>query len=335
MKGILIKDWTKFDFSNAEHRTVLGRNLSKFLVEPHANPEIRAALAKIQEFGSPQDFPTSVLQVMDKYHLTTAFDEGWKQIFNVRDFSGSKRGGFDISDVQSGLTFDKIPVGGKLEVKKMWGEKAHVYFDYYGAALGWHKSLFDNEEYWTIEDNAIEFRNKAYLKQDQVFYALIEAVAATGAVTWQAPLPAALGNTDATYNANRDMQTMNAAAQQILLAVADKGYGITPQNANFIVLTPLQLQGRVKHALAVQLQAYAGSVSLSNFSFQPLITTMLQDTAHAWVILPKNKLVAGLRMDLAMFENFDMLSYTAAAAGWMAYGGAIGDTDQIARIAFA
>jgi hypothetical protein len=40
-------------------------------------------------------------------------------------------------------------------------------------------------------------------------------------------------------------------------------------------------------------------------------------------------------MDLTMFANFDMLSYTDAAAGWMRYGGAVGDTDQVARIAFA
>jgi hypothetical protein len=332
MKGILIKDWTKFDYSNQEHRAALGRNLSKFLSEPNTNPEIRAALAKIQEFGSPQDFPTSVLQVMDKYHLTTQFDEGWKQIFNVRDFSGSKRGGFDISDVQSGLTFQKIPIGGKLEVMKMWGEKAHVYFDYYGAALGWHKSLFDNEEYWTIEDNAIEFRNKAYAKQAAVFYALIEAVAATGAVAWQAhPDTVAAGTVG--YVAGRDLATANAGALQILTNVAGKGYGVTAENADFIILVPEQLRGRAMEALRYANLGIA--VTQPHYRFRVISTTMLADTAHPWLILPKNKLVAGLRMDLAMFESFDMLSYTAAAAGWMSYGGAVGDTDQIVRLGIA
>ena len=143
--------------------------------------------------------------MLDKYHLTTQYDMGWQQIFNVRDFSGTNRNGFDISDVQSGLTFDKIPIGVKLEVHKMWGEKAHVYFDFYGGALGWHRSLFDDEEYWTIEDNAIEFRNKAYAKQAAVFYALIEAVGATGAVAWQAHPDGSLPD-QAGYIAGRDMQ---------------------------------------------------------------------------------------------------------------------------------
>jgi hypothetical protein len=335
MRGQLIADWTKFDFSNPEHRVTLSKNLGKFLTQPDRNPEIKRALAKIQEFGSPQDFPESVLQVLDKYHLTTEYDNGYEQIFNVRDFSGSNRNGFDILDVESGLTFDKIPIGGKLLVHKMWGDKAHVYFDFYGGALGWHRQLFDDQEYWTIEDNAIEFRNKAYAKRAEVFYALVEAVGATGAVAWQNPVPAALANTDATYTANRDIQTFNAAAQQIILAVAGKGYGVTSQNAQFIVLCPEQLRGRVRLALNLQQQAFGGSGGLANYRYVPITTTMLSSASYAWVILPKHKLVAGYRMDLTTFANFDMLSYTDAAAGWMRYGGAIGDTDQVARIAFA
>ena len=335
MKGLLIKDWTKFDYSNQAHRATLAANLGRFLAEPDRNPEIKRVLAKLQEFGEPADFPTSVLQVLDKYHLTTEYDNGYEQIFNVRDFSGTNRNGFDILDVESGLTFDKIPIGGKLLVHKMWGAKSHVYFDFYGGALGWHRQLFDDMEYWTIEDNAIEFRNKAYAKRAQVFYALIEAIGATGAVAWQNPDPAALANTDPTYTANRDMMTGNAAAQQILLAVAGKGYGVTAQNANFIVLVPEQLRGRALRALNLQQQAFAGSGNLANYRYQIISTTMLTDTAHAWMILPKHKLVAGYRMDLTTFASFDMLSYTDAAAGWMRYGGAVGDTDQIVRMGMA
>jgi len=54
-------------------------------------------------------------------------------------------------------------------------------------------------------------------------------------------------------------------------------------------------------------------------------------TDHYWVILPKKKMKAGYRMDLTTFTAFDMLSYTESAAGWMAFGGGIGDTDQLQR----
>ena len=195
-------------------------------------------------------------------------------------------------------------------------------------------SLFDDLEYWTIEDNAIEFRNKAYAKQAAVFYALIEAVGATGAVAWQAH-PDGVVAGQAGYNAGRDMATGNAAALQILTAVAGKGYGVTAQNANFIVLVPEQLRGRAMQALAWQQQAFVGSPTRANYRFNVISTTMLADTAHAWLILPKFKFVAGIRMDLTTFSSFDMLSYTDAAAGWMRYGGAIGDTDQIVRMGMA
>jgi len=333
MKGLLVKDWTKFDFSNPDHRVTLSKNLGKFLSEPDRNPEIKRALAKIQEFGSPQDFPDSVLQVLDKYHLTTEYDNGYEQIFNVRDFSGTNRNGFDILDVESGLTFDKIPIGGKLLVHKMWGEKAHVYFDFYGGALGWHRQLFDDQEYWTIEDNAIEFRNKAYAKRAEVFYALVEAVGATGAVAWAAH-PDGVAAGTAGYLAGRDLATFNAGALQIILAVAGKGYGVTAENASFIVLVPEQLRQRAVNAVSYMNNPYLNN-QRSSYRFQVISTTMLASSSYAWLVLPKHKLVAGYRMDLTTFANFDMLSYTDAAAGWMRYGGAVGDTDQIARLGMA
>jgi hypothetical protein len=334
-KNILIKDWSTFNNSSKEDRALLIESLGRFLVEPRSNPEVIATLAKIQEFATPQDFPTSVLQVLDKYHLTTDYDIGWQSIFRQINLMGQRRNGFDISEVQSGLTFDKIPIGEKLLVHKMWGEKAHVFFDIYGGALGWHKTLFDDEEYWTIEDNAIEFRNKAYAKQAQVFYALIEAVPAANDIAWQAPDPAALAVTDATYTANRDIMTGNAAALRIIKAVANKGYGITAQNAEFIVLVPEDLRGRAQRALNLQQQAFSGSGNLALYRFRIISTTMLTDLNHAYVILPKIKLQWAERMDLTTFASFDMLSYTEAAAGWMRYGGAIGDTDQIVRCGMA
>jgi hypothetical protein len=333
--SILIKDWQKFNFKDPSHLNQLAKNLGKFLSGP-STEEYRSAVAKVQEFATPGDFPTSVLDILAKFHQTTPYDMGWQQIYKVLDLTGSKRNGFDISDVTSGLTFDKIPVGGKLEVKKMWGDRAHVYFDNYGGALGWHQNLIDDEEYWTLEDTAIEFRNAAYYKQASVFYALIEAVGATGAVDWAAHADAVTSGT-AGYHAGRDIATMNAAAQQILLAVGSKGYNATPQNAQFIVLTPLQLQQRVKNALGIQLQSFAGSLNQANFNFKMIVAApgMLADLTHAWVILPGNKIMAGIRQDLKYYSSYDMLSNSAAQAGWMRYGGAIGDTDQIARIALA
>jgi len=355
MRGKILKDWSKFDWDNygsKEDRKQVQEALQFFWALPDKfipqrfsdNDAISKKFrekradhekARLQYFATLNDFPATPKEVIDKYHEIPLYDNGFEQIFNVRDYSGSRRDGFSILTVQSGLTFRRVKTGEKLYVYQMSGDKAYVYFDYYGGALGWHRTLFDNQDYWTLEDNAIEFRNEAYRIRAATFYALLEAAAnAKVLIAWQAhPDTVAAGVRG--YLAGRDAATMNLAAQTILLACANKGYGISPQSANFIILAPLQLRGRIKQALAYQYDNVAGSPRQVDYNFTPVITTMLAGVNQYHVILPKKKLVAGYRMDLTTFTDFDILSYTDTVAGWMAYGGAVGDTDQIERCAIA
>jgi hypothetical protein len=217
----------------------------------------------------------------------------------------------------------------------MWGSEVTVNFALYGGGLGWSRLLFDDKEYWTLEDNAVEFQNKTYEDKARAHYALIEAVGVGQNLAWQNPDPAALPNTDALYTANRDAQTMNAASQQIILDCKDKGYGISPESTPFIVLCPLQLRGRIRKALNVMQQAVAGSKTQIDYQFQQITTTMLATTNVYYVILPKKKLKSGNRMNPTVFDQFDLKSYSDISVVWMRYGAAIGDQEQIIRCATA
>ena len=289
--------------------------------------------AQIQMYTNLNDFPATPKEMIDKFHELTVYDNGYEQVFDVRDYSGSRRDGFSMATTASSLVFRKIETGEKLYVYGMSGSEEFVYFDYYGGALGWDKKLFDNQDWWRIEDNAIEFRNEAYRIRAATFYALIEAVAATAgyADTAWAASPDTLVAGTRGYLASRDAQTMNDAAQTIILATMNSGYGVNAQNASFIVLGPLQLRSRIKQALNFTMDNVPGSPLRIDYSFTPIITTMLTVTDHYWVILPKKKAKAGYRMDLTTFTAFDMLSYTESAAGWMAFGGGIGDINQFRR----
>jgi len=338
MRGVIVKDWSKINWDRKEDRKKVLGALQYFLTLPDKfahfkgqEKEKQLIRKALQEFSTKGDFPTSVLDIIDKYHLTTGYDNGYEEIFDIRDFSGTKKSGFDLLDVQSGLTFEKVDPGGKLKVYSISGSKVHVYFDYYGGALGWHRQLIDDEEWWTLEDNAIEFRNKAYAYRAQVFYALIEALDSSKNVAWQNPEPSGLASTDPSYIANRDAQTINKAAVEILTAIKDKGYSVNPVNAEMIVLTPLALKGRIRRALGLMLQPMANSEKFVDFNFRMITTTLLSSNTQYYVILPKNKLKGGYRMDLKVFSDFDILSYTDTTAGWMRYGGAIGDSDQLRR----
>lgn len=351
MNGRILKNWKDFDYKNPKHREKLCGALQFFFSSPDLFiPERfrgkdavskkfvekrKVQRAAMQAFATLDDFPTTPKEVIEKFHEIPLYDNGFEQIFDVRDYSGSRRDGFSMLTVQSGLTFRRVMTGEKLKVYQMSGDKEYVFFDYYGGALNWHRSLFDNQDYWTIEDNAIEFRNEAYRIRAATFYALLEAAAALKAViAWQVGDDTLAAGTRG-YMASRDVATMNLAAETILLACANKGYGISPQTANFIVLTPLQLRGRIRLAMQFQQDPFSGSAKHLDYNFQQVTTTMLATTDEYIVALPKKKFKAGYRMDLTTFTDFDILAYVDTIAGWMAYGGAVGDSDQLERCAIA
>ena len=340
----IVKDWTKVDHKNPSHQKSLMKALQFFLALPNqhvptqfmGDTKFKAKKeefqkARMQHFATLNDFPATAKEVFDKFHEMAVYDNGFEQIFNIRDYTGSRRDGFSLDTITAGLTFRQVLTGEKLHVFQMSGEREFVYFDYYGGALGWDKKLFENQEWWTLEENAIEFRNESYRIRAATFYALIEAVAALKAdILWQAA-PDALAAGVRSYQAQRDAQTMNLAAQTILLATQASGYGISAQNVSFIVLAPIQLRGRIKRALGVNYDVQAGSAPVLDYALSPVITTMLTVTDHYWVILPKRKIVGGDRLNLEIYSDFDMLSRTEAAAGWMAFGGGIADIAQLER----
>ncbi|MFA5377905.1 MAG: hypothetical protein WC455_19300 [Dehalococcoidia bacterium] len=333
-------NWEKFDYKNpAEMKNLMGA-LQMFVALPNrfAPPqfskiaEFMKAHRQIQEFTTYSDgYPNEkAIPIIEKFHMLKDYDTQFEQIFDVRDFAGTKASGFDVAGVNSGLTFKDIKVGEKLKVYQMSGDKYRCYFCYYGGALGWHKQLFEDGDWWQIEDNAIEFRNKAYSSRASVYYGLLEAAA--DAVGSCQVIPSGCSDCDA--DARSIMASINYAVQSILINVKDRGYSLDPTTTEFLVVTPLQLMGRVKQALAIRMQNFNESPRLANFNIRQITTMGLSNPNRVLVVLPKRTLKIGYRMDLTMFESFDMLSYTQAVAGWMRHGGCIGDLDQVQSIEF-
>lgn len=323
MKGKIISNWSTLDFKNPEHVKKFAGAFQHFMRVPQNDKTFKAAL---QQFTTKGDFPTEILQVLEKFHATTDWDNGFEQIFDIRDFTGTNASGFDILDVESGLTFAKVPTGDKIKIFKMSGSKASVSFDRYGGGLNWDRTWFDDKQYWTIEDTAIAFRNKAYSSRAANFYALVEAVSSSQNLAWQ--------GVTADSQAVRDAKTINAAALAILTAVKDKGYGVNA-TTQLVLLAPLALMSRVSAALAVVNQAVAGSPKTVSFTIKPVFSLMLASTTQYYVTLPGKKSKGGYRQDLTLFNMFDPLAYADTVAGWTRYGGAIGDVDQFQRCAIS
>lgn len=350
MKGRIIQDWSKLNLEVSDFgkpadpeswKKAIGavqyfmQDPSPIRVMAKLPREERAKFSsKIQSFATKGDFPDEILQIISKFHEVPSYDLGYEQIYNIIDYTGTKESGFKISTVSGGLTFSEVKIGEKAKVYKFSGAVAEVKFNRYGGGLGWDRTLIDDAQYWQLEDNTIEFRNKAYYSRALNFYALIEAVAATYNVAWQAVTPTSLATSNENYDAVRDVNTINYACNQILDALKDSGMGVTPQT-NFIILAPAVHRSRILRALSLIQQPVVGSAQRLNFNVSPIFTLMLASTSNYYVILPKNKLVGGYRMDLTVMSDFDILSYEDLMVGWMRYNGAVGELKQIARCAMA
>lgn len=338
-QGKIIGDWGKVDFRNSEGRQKFYGAVNHFMSQPLRDKGFRTAVQKLQSHGALQhfatkgDFPEEILQVLEKFHEAPNYDLGYEQIFDIRDYTGTNESGFDILNVTSGLTFAKVPTGGKAKVEKFSGTKARVSFDKYGAALQWDRTLLEDRQYWVMEDTMAEFRNKAFASRAQAFYDMIDATTSND-VSWQAVTPSGVATSNENYDAIRDINTMNEAARAILRALKDKGYGITA-NSPFYVVAPIELRSRLLRAASLIQQPVAGSEKRANHTFVFIWTLMLAATDKYYVVFPKAKMKGGYRLDLTLLGDVDVLAYADLMAGWQRYGGAIGDTDQVKRCSIA
>ncbi|HUT56650.1 MAG TPA: hypothetical protein VNA25_02120, partial [Phycisphaerae bacterium] len=206
MKGkSFIKDWDKVPWQSPDLMPMLKGAFQHFITEAEQAVPDRAAM---QHYATTGDFPATVLELLEKYRVQNTYDNGWESVFDVRDFTGSRRNGFSYTSVEDGLTFSLTPTGKKADIYKFGGTKSTVTFERYSGGLGWDRTLFDDREYWTLEDNAFAFMNKAMSFKSQTFYDLIDAVGAGQNLAWQA-VDGAIPNTDPLYIPNRDANTIN------------------------------------------------------------------------------------------------------------------------------
>jgi len=335
-KGQIVSDWGRFEeaggIDSPKAQQMLTGSLKAFMGEPVVTQDAAGKALLQANYADAANFPDSVLEVLKKFQQTTYFDNAYEKVFEMRDYRGSNRDGFTITDVQDTLAFRSVKTGEKARLYTMSGDKVTVNFSRYGGGLSWDRQLFDDKEYWTLENNAITFRNKWASSKAQNYYDVIDAVGAGQNIAWQAVTPAGVANTDKDYNAIRDINTINLACQTILLNCQDKGYGIGP-NTPFIILAPIQLKGRLTNALPLVQQPFSSSTERLYYNITPSYSLMLAETDVYYVILPGIKTIAANRMDLTIYTAFDHMSYSDDSVGWGRYAGAIGDSEQFQRCA--
>ena len=334
MKGTIFADPNAIDLSSPQGKANFIGAINHFMTRApsyhdRVQAQVQEFVRQIREATTTSDFPANVKDAIAQFTPhDDEIDTGWLQIFDERDFTSSNKDGFKIRDTQSGLTFGVVKQGGKAKVYKVTGSEVSVSFDLYGGALEWQQVWFMDQDWWSSEDRAKEFRWAYGNDKADIHYALIEAISTDNDQAWAAT---SIATTDGLYQLARDIATINAACSAIAVALKNLGMGVTPQTT-FKLLAPIQLMTRITRALGASFRLPNDNNSLEvTYRVEPVFTNRMTTTTDYYVCVPGRKAKAGNRMNLTVLTEFDIFAYAELAAGWGRYGAAIGEEDQFCR----
>jgi len=186
--------------------------------------------------GENFDVTADVLNVIERYHSDIYdVDNAYENAFEIVDLTQTNKSSMTIRDVASGLTFSKVRDGMKAKVYSVMGDEVSVTLDLWGGGLDWQKNWFLDGEWWSIEENAIEFNRKWYEDKASNFYTLIQAITdgahdsmGTAAYTAGTTLsPNISYDIAGTGVVDKDRNTINDGARSLIEDLADAGMGVS------------------------------------------------------------------------------------------------------------
>lgn len=282
----------------------------------------------VNKYATPGDNPAlaaTTQRVVQYFHTgLNELDMGWTQLFRFVDMRQANQPSFKIIGASTGLAFKQRAPGEKVEINRNFGEtSAEVEFVTYAGGLGVLDDWLRFQQYWTIQQVVEEFRGKYYDKQAEIHYGLFTALGAGIDVAF---------DTDAT-------KTFNKAVAGMLRALNGKGYAIGSGAQFDIIVNPEQLGYVLKMLEATrgsQLVAFNAASQPLAYSVRNIISTTQAPAAATgyYVVLADRKIQRATWMDLQIETNRDIYKRAQDWVGTAQFNAAIGDTDQVRRIAF-
>lgn len=329
--GKIFKDYALLNAKTPEGVQKIFGAIDYFMKAPK---EVQQKLldACTTQYSVTSDFSTEVRALIDRLHLgLEEIDVGYANLFDVRDFSGTPVPGFRIREVSTGLSFTKRPEGGRVRIYRITGTEAYVTFDTYGGGLEFDQAWFDDQEWWQIEDSALEFRSAWYRDKATAMYTLVGAIGAGQNVAYDAT---------GANQLEKDIITINTACARLIAALIALGYPVTA-NTRMVILSPIQLKARLNRALAaVNVPVISAAAQIKvEYNIQPVFTTNLINAGAActdkWYLgVPGIKNKIGEKMPLSVYSEFNIRGFAQTAVGWGRYGAYLNES-QVLRLATA
>jgi hypothetical protein len=328
---------------NSKNTAILGQLIGEFFSKHYAHPipgmketkelqnfrKAREAIYSLQNISTTAGFEEFMNDLRKQYATMTTFtdEQGYRAIFDIQEYRGTN--GWDVETESYSFTIKRIYEGDKIDYYGHSDSKYRVYMYPYGGGFAFSETLFMYRKWLKAERGLIALRKAMVNKMAAIYYALIEAIGAGQNIAWQAPQPAALPNTDAWYDANRDAQTIQLAVNTLYANNKNKGYDYS-MNSPLFLLYPYQLETRLADAIALTMNPKSSEKRLKG-RFIKIKTDQLASSTQYYVGIPKNKLEGGELMDITQFQKFDQDKLMRAFADWMFIGANVGDAQQVQR----
>lgn len=241
-------------------------------------------------------------------------DYGFEELFDFVDMRQSLQTSFDILDVSNLITFSEVKSGERMKKYGIQDAKSSVAKMTVAAALGILDDWVNYQQYWNLNQAAMEAKSKYFDKMATDHYALIVAGAQAQAF------------------ATDDITTINNACASILTGCAAKGYVLTG-NETFELRANVTLKARIEKAFALNFNT-PGPTSPNQLvhTLNRKYSTKLSTTEY-YVVLAGRKLKRGIWSDLSAETDRDILMRGTDVAYCGEYNAGVGEVQQIRKLA--
>lgn len=287
----------------------------------------KAALAR--KWAVPADNPEltdPASRVVDFFHANMPeMDLGWTNFFKLVDLRNSQSTQFEIVTTSAGISFSQKAPGEPTKIRRhIASEEITVRYLTFSDGIGILDDWFRFNQFWRVQEVVGEFMAQAWENQAQAHYSLITSI----------------GNDINVSFATDDTTTFNAAAASIIRNARDKGYQ-AGQNAGLWIMCAPENLGRILRML----EATQGSMIVAHqankeplaYRVEGVVSTthVASDAGHYYLILPERKLQRGLWKDLSIESKRDIYTRAEDWVGTQQFNAAVGDIQQVRRVAFA
>lgn len=301
------------------------------------DPHVRMGLREVQgvslgtsahtTLSSSSEFPQGDRPVVAVYVAgrEEAIDLTWTQIANVRDFRGQQTDGFDVGEVNDAVVFDEYQEGEKIRLSRVAGGEMTVKFVDVGGGFQWDRNWIRDNQLWKLTDGQVAMTVGYGQRMASSFY---EVLTASG-------LEVIARDSSGANQYQNDVNTINAACNTILDDLAADGYEVS--NPTFsLVYRPTQWGDRIMtvvNAAQGEPNSFTGAKRLQ-YSLNPVATRNVP-LGDPYVVLNGRKIQTGIRQDLEVDEDYDILTRSGYRAGYGRYVHVRGNSDQVKQPAMS